>query len=767
MHTASRVLAIFAVLSFALGQTSNLRLDKWRVIGPGGGGAQFIPTVSPHDPNQVLVACDMTGSYLTRDAGASWRMFNLRGRVHFFVFDPIDRNVFYAKATGLWRSSDGANTWQLIHPDPAAIQSIDMSNDHADERIVAKGDSAGTVTALAVDPADSDTLFAAVQQDRTVFSLQESRDRGRSWKTTAPLTGGRRIFVDPQSPKQNRTLYVAGPDGISVRENGQWSRNPAPAGAGNLVDISGGFPAEGGKLILYAIAPRALFISTDAGAQWTRSGVGPEGTRYQAVATSANFPNAAYVSYSRLKQGTDSFFGVARTTNFGRNWDIVWKESRTPATNIQDAWVTELFGPTWGENPLSLGVAPQDPELCYGTDYGRTLRTTDGGKTWKAVYSTRLPDGSTTSSGLDVTTCYGVHFDPFDQNRVFISYTDIGLFRSENGGRSWISSSTGVPKQWVNTTYWMVFDPQVRGRAWGVMSGIHDLPRPKMWRSISPASYNGGVCVSNDGGINWVRSTEGMPETAATHIILDPHSPSSARVLYVAAYGRGVFKSVDGGKSWVLKNAGIEGAEPFAWRLALDGKGALYLVVARRSDDGSIGSDKDGALYRSDDGAESWTRLKLPEGVNGPNGLAIDPADPARLYLAAWGRQAPVRQSGGGIFISTDRGATWRASLAADQHVYDVTIDPENAAVLYACGFESSAWRSADRGENWQRIKGYNFKWGHRVIPDPVNPQLIYITTFGGSVWHGPATGDPGAPEDIATPSLKPLPAKAGRFRCD
>ena len=44
--------------------------------------------------------------------------------------------------------------------------------------------------------------------------------------------------------------------------------------------------------------------------------------------------------------------------------------------------------------------------------------------------------------------------------------------------------------------------------------------------------------------------------------------------------------------------------------------------------------------------------------------------------------------------------------------------------------------------------RGYNFKWGHRVIPDPADAAKIYITTFGGSVWHGPAdqTMPSGAP---------------------
>jgi hypothetical protein len=141
--------------------------------------------------------------------------------------------------------------------------------------------------------------------------------------------------------------------------------------------------------------------------------------------------------------------------------------------------------------------------------------------------------------------------------------------------------------------------------------------------------------------------------------------------------------------------------------------------------------------------------------VNGPNGLAVDAKDPRRLYLAAWGRHEPDGAKDGGIFISDDAGATWRNVFAKDQHVYDVTLDPRDPKVAYACGFESSAWRSPDRGKTWRRIKGYNFKWGHRVIPDPYNASMIYITTFGGSLWYGPAAGDPKAPQDIATPILK------------
>src|SRR5664279_1681874 len=50
--------------------------EDFTVVGPGGGGAMFNATISPHDPNEVLIACDMTGSYISHDGGSSWRMFN-------------------------------------------------------------------------------------------------------------------------------------------------------------------------------------------------------------------------------------------------------------------------------------------------------------------------------------------------------------------------------------------------------------------------------------------------------------------------------------------------------------------------------------------------------------------------------------------------------------------------------------------------------------------------------------------------------------------
>jgi photosystem II stability/assembly factor-like uncharacterized protein len=104
--------------------------------------------------------------------------------------------------------------------------------------------------------------------------------------------------------------------------------------------------------------------------------------------------------------------------------------------------------------------------------------------------------------------------------------------------------------------------------------------------------------------------------------------------------------------------------------------------------------------------------------------------------------------------MSSDRGQQWQSVLHSGGRISDVTVDPRNPDIVYAVGFESSAWRSGDRGKTWSRLGGYNFKDGHRVIPDPADSSKVYIATFGNSVWHGPAMGDPKAVEDIVAPSL-------------
>src|SRR5712671_1799126 len=97
----ARHLAVCLVAIAIAAAASAPRFDAWKVIGPGGAGGMFLPTVSPHDSNIVLEVCDMTGAYISNNAARSWRMFNLRGKISAFAFDPNDPKVIYAGNEGL------------------------------------------------------------------------------------------------------------------------------------------------------------------------------------------------------------------------------------------------------------------------------------------------------------------------------------------------------------------------------------------------------------------------------------------------------------------------------------------------------------------------------------------------------------------------------------------------------------------------------------------------------------------------------------------
>src|SRR5450755_4072301 len=88
-----------------------------KAFGLGGGGAMYVPVVSPHNPFLRFVACDFGGLYRSVDAGANWDLLD-RHSMHGntlcpVVFDPVDQNAIYAYSDerGLRRSPDRGDSW--------------------------------------------------------------------------------------------------------------------------------------------------------------------------------------------------------------------------------------------------------------------------------------------------------------------------------------------------------------------------------------------------------------------------------------------------------------------------------------------------------------------------------------------------------------------------------------------------------------------------------------------------------------------------------
>ena len=739
---------------------------EWTRVGIGGGGANFCPEISPHNSKVALVTCDMGGSYLTHNGGDSWTMFNFGGRARFFVFDPVDPHVMYAQASRLLKSTDNGLTWDVFYPKPSS------EDQTGGTRFMPRQ----SIQSFAIDPANSKTLYAAIRDGQSL-ALCISIDGGEEWTKEKELTNdGKNIFIDPSSPVDQRTIYVTGSNGVEQRLNGKWNFFNVPAKDVKFNFFTAGYDAASKKYILYAIsgkgyfnkddAQSGIFFSDNGGRTWENRQDGllaycmpdRKSAEFRGLATSALNPGTIYVSYNSLAIHPDTtIIGVAKSVDFGKTWTLPWKDKMTKggdiaSPNYTGCWMNDYFGPEWGENPFNMAVSATNPNVCYGTDFGRTIKTEDGGKTWEPLFSNRLPDGSWTSRGLDVTTCYQIVFDPFDKNHVCIATTDIGLQESKNGGKGWHITSTtdrGVPRHWINTTYWIVFDPSVKGRIWAAMSGIHDIPEAKMFRNGGVDKYNGGVVFSDDGGESWKNVSVSMGEAAVTHILLDPTSKKNARTLYACAFGKGVYKSTDGGMTWVQKNKGLPDEEPFAWHIERrETDGTLFLIMSRRNEGNNRKPEWDGALFKSTDGAETWTRMTLPEGCTGPADILTTKKYPNRLVLATRSGGMPggnmSGSAGGGIFVSDDEGKTWTHVLDNERYIYGLTFDPRNGR-YYAGGFNAAAYYSEDGAMTWTKIKGYNFRSGHRVDLDPFNPEMIYVSTFGGGIWYGPAKGDPEA----------------------
>jgi photosystem II stability/assembly factor-like uncharacterized protein len=762
-------------------------LPRWEKIGPGGGGSTFMPVFSYNSPGDFVVRCDMTGTYFTKDGGVSYQQINLPNGSSAYAYDPSDENTLYVGASVLKRSIDGGREWSQIFPDPQDVTDTIYHGDHAgfsfetSDSLFSKTE--GRINSIRVDPDDGETIYFS--RNRYFFF---TTDAGENWNMKdigLPVS-----YIYAGSNSDDVLIFTASNVLVFDQRSEDVSQMALSPEMSPAFSFTGGKMAGSDSLIFYALhnnpetergefGETTVWRSKDKAKTWERfenptvlnssSGITPS---YSTIACAENDASHAYLVSNRYEEKKSSgesvhWYGALKTADGGETWTWVWKggggsgqygvKDGVGVTNLEDAWVEAAFG---GEyiRLLDAGVYPQDGNVAVVTDWYRVMKTTDGGKTWREVYSVRQPDGAFVSRGMDVTTVYGVHFDPFDEDHLAISYTDIGYHHSYDGGKSWHRSVEGVPSEWVNTCYWMVFDPDVKDKIWSVWSSLHDFPRGKMTRNPNWKTYGkGGVCVSVDGGKTWMPSNDGMGfDSPATSIVLDANSKPGERILYASVYSKGVFKSTDDGRTWALKNAGID-ENTAAFELTLQDNGTLFLTVSPTPvhKNGKTGTAfYSGAVYRSVDGAETWTKLNITDGLLFPSGIEFDPANPDRIYLACWaditlsdlvggsvvrehGEENRTLEMPGGIFLSEDGGESWKSVFDQDQYVYDVTADASHPGRLYCNTFNQSAWKSDDYGHTWKQIEDYDFHWGHRVIVDKHDTEKVYLTTYGSSVWYG------------------------------
>lgn len=226
---------------------------------------------------------------------------------------------------------------------------------------------------------------------------------------------------------------------------------------------------------------------------------------------------------------------------------------------------------------------------------------------------------------------------------------------------------------------------------------------------------------------------------------MDPGSPKDERTLYCSFYGGGVFKSADGGRTWKPKNKGLrtEINDHFT-DLKLHKDGSLFALcggkkLARYKPEPVTG------LYRSTDGGQTWTDITKGVKMYLPFGFDVHPTDSRIIYLCV--SAVPRHHDEAGVYKTVDGGKTWKKfdidwppGGPSWQHPKYPSIDPYNPDRVWVSTGTHGTLVTTDAGKTWKPVKGIPFKGVNRITVDPADHEVIWVSTFGGGIWRGPAT---------------------------
>src|SRR5882724_2141441 len=363
------------------------------------------------------------------------------------------------------------------------------------------GPEGGTIRALAIDPQNPATLYAAVSRNASPDSsdVYKSTDAGSNWRAVAiGLSGSpQALAIDPQTPT---TLYLRAYRRVykSTDGGGRWTlvNTSLP---GSYLSVQNLVIDPQTPTTLYAgTFGDGVFKSTDEGGTWNAVNTGlPQPYSpgsYPSVVALAIDPKTPTTLYLGLGDGS----GIYKSTDEGGSW--------SPAS-------TGL-----GEGPIySLAIDPQTPTTLYAAvGYGGIFKSTDGGGTWHAA-SAGLP----TWGGSNYRAVSSLAIDPRTPTTLYAA-TGAGVFKSVNGGGDW--SAVNSP-----AVVLLVIDPQTPTTLYG------------------GAEFR-GIFKSTDGGAGWRAVNTGLTNSFVVGLAIDPRTPTT---LYASAYGQGFFRSTDGSGSWV------------------------------------------------------------------------------------------------------------------------------------------------------------------------------------------------------------------------
>ncbi|HET7748422.1 MAG TPA: glycoside hydrolase [Terriglobales bacterium] len=592
--------------------------------------SQQIPglAVDPHDPNRVFAAVlghpygpsTERGIYRSTDGGQNWQRVlykdeNTGGCD--IEMDPSNPNVLYAcmwearegpwednnefngTAGGLFKSSDGGNTWQqLSNGLPRNLVQVNV----------------------AIAPSQPSRLYATMgttepggYESAAGLGFYRSDDSGQTWyevtKDARPAMriGGGDLPIPRVDPKNPDVVYSASLVTVRSTDGGKtWtSLRGAPGGD----DYQNLWISPDNSNVILLVSDQGAIVTVNGGQSWSSWYNQPTAQLYH-VAVSNDFP------YKVCSGQQES--GSVCTLSRGNDGEITFRDWR-PVGIIEYGYAAP---------------DPLDPDIVYGA--GRTEVSRFHWSTGQVENVTPIP---LRSGKYRADRTQPVMFSPLDPHTMY--YAANVLFKTTDGGHSWQIISPDLSRQNPGTpaSVGKLVNPKA-GEQRGVIYSL--APSFKNVNTIWAGTDDGQIWITRDGGQNWSNITPPQltPWSKVTQLDASRFDDQTAyasvsrfRINDLKPY---IFRTHDGGKSWELITTGLpDNAPADTVREDPVRKGLLF-------------AGTESGVYVSFDDGDHWQSLQLNLPHSSMRDLWIHDDD---LIVATHGRSfwilddiSPLRQ---------------------------------------------------------------------------------------------------------------------------